>query len=297
MELKYLKSFVAVAEQLSFVRAARLLHLSQSALTEQIQKLEEELGVPLFVRDRRSVKLTPLGIVFLAEARATLARARQAVERVQKAARGETGRLRIGFVSSAALEIVPGIVVAFRSQFPAVSLELTNLRTSSQVKGLINESIDVGFVRLPLSHDQLSVRVIHREPFVVVLPLTHSLASEMHLRLVQLQNEPFVAYGRRWAPGFYDAVIQMCTREGFSPEIVQETGEMYTAIALVAAGVGVAILPQSVVLAQSRNVLIKPLPSSAGLSEIAIAVRRLDTSSLVESFVQVAQKYCRQLES
>ena len=294
MELKNLKSFVAVAEQLSFTRAARLLHLSQSALTEQIQKLEEELGVPLLTRDRRSVKLNGAGIVFLAEARATLTRAKQAVERVQKAARGEIGRLRIGFVSSAALEIVPGIVVAFRSQFPAVSLDLTNLRTSSQVKGLLSESIDVGFVRLPLSHDQLTIRVIHREPFVVVLPHGHPLANETQTRLVQLQNEHFVAYGRRWAPGFYDAVIQMCTQEGFSPEIVQETGEMYTAIALVAAGVGIAILPRSVVLAQSRNVLMKPLPASTGLSEIAIAVRRLDNSSLVESFIQAAEKFCQQ---
>jgi DNA-binding transcriptional LysR family regulator len=292
MELKNLKSFVAVAEQLSFIRAARLLHLSQSALTEQIQKLEEELGVPLLLRDRRSVKLTAAGIVFLAEARATLARAKQAVERVQKAARGEVGRLRIGFVSSAALEIVPGIVVAFRSQFPAVSLDLTNLRTSSQVKALLSESIDVGFLRLPLSHDQLTIRVIHREPLVVVLPLGHPMANETQIRLVQLQNEQFVAYARRWAPGFYDAVIQMCTREGFSPEIIQETGEMYTAIALVGAGVGIAILPRSVVLAQSRNVVMKPLPSSTGLSEIAIAVRRFNNSPLIESFIQAAEKFC-----
>jgi DNA-binding transcriptional LysR family regulator len=294
MELKNLKSFVAVAEQLSFIRAARLLHLSQSALTEQIQKLEEELGVPLLIRDRRSVKLTGAGIVFLAEARATLARAKQAVERVQKAARGEIGRLRIAFVSSAALEIVPGIVVAFRNQFPAVSLDLTNLRTSSQVKALLSESIDVGFVRLPLSNDQLTIRVVHREPFVVVLPHGHPLANEKQIRLLQLQNEQFVAYGRRWAPGFYDAVIQMCTREGFSPEIVQETGEMYTAVALVAAGAGIAILPKSVVLAQSRNVLMKPLPSSTGLSEIAIAVRRFNNSSLIESFIQAAEKFCQQ---
>jgi DNA-binding transcriptional LysR family regulator len=140
----------------------------------------------------------------------------------------------------------------------------------------------------------LTIRVIHREPFVVALPHGHPLANETQIQLVQLQNEHFVAYGRRWAPGFYDAVIQMCTREGFSPEIVQETGEMYTAIALVAAGVGIAILPRSVVLAQSRNVLMKPLPASAGLSEIAIAVRRLDDSSLVESFIHAAEKFCQQ---
>ncbi|HEY4048697.1 MAG TPA: LysR substrate-binding domain-containing protein [Acidobacteriaceae bacterium] len=294
MELKYLRSFVVVAEQLSFTRAAHLLHLSQSALTEQIQRLEQELGVQLLHRNRRAVRLTEPGTVFLAEARATLTRARQAVERVQRAARGETGKLRIGFVSSAALEVVPMIVVAFRDQFPGVTLDLTNLRTRTQIKGLIGKSIDIGFVRLPLSHEQLTMTVIHREPFVVVLPHKHVLANEEQVRPVQLQNESFVAYGRRWAPGFYDAVVQMCTKEGFSPEIVQETGEMYTAIALVAAGVGIAILPKSVVLAQSRNVVMKPLACATAVSEIAIAVRKSENSSLVDSFVQVAKAVCEQ---
>lgn len=294
MELKYLRSFVVVAEQLSFTRAAHLLHLSQSALTEQIQRLEQELGVQLLHRNRRAVRLTEPGTVFLAEARATLTRARQAVERVQRAARGETGKLRIGFVSSAALEVVPMIVVAFRDQFPGVTLDLTNLRTRTQIKGLIGKSIDIGFVRLPLSHEQLTMTVIHREPFVVVLPHKHALANEEQVCPVQLQNESFVAYGRRWAPGFYDAVVQMCTKEGFSPEIVQETGEMYTAIALVAAGVGIAILPKSVVLAQSRNVVMKPLACATAVSEIAIAVRKSENSSLVDSFVQVAKAVCEQ---
>ena len=111
------------------------------------------------------------------------------------------------------------------------------------------------------------------------------------MHLAQLQNDKFVIYGRRWASGFHDAIVQMCTREGFSPEIVQETGEMYTAIALVAAGVGVAILPQSVVLAQSHNIVIKPLPASAGISEIAVAIREGESAPLVHSFVRVAETY------
>jgi len=288
MELRHLASFVAVAEQLSFVRAAQKLHLSQPALTAQIQKLEEEMGVQLLFRNRRTVKLTDAGRVFLTEARATLARAQQAVERVQKADRGEIGRLRIGFVSSAALAIVPAIAVAFRKQFPQVALDLMNLRTSSQLKSLASKTIDVGFLRLPVSHDQLNITVIHREPFVVVLPSEHALAKKKQVRLRELQNERFVAYGRRWAPGFYDSVVQMCTSQGFSPNITQETGEMYTAIALVAAGAGIAILPKTVVLAQSRGVVIRPLPISAGVSEIAIAVRKHDRSSLVDSFVMLA---------
>ncbi|HMG01642.1 MAG TPA: LysR substrate-binding domain-containing protein [Edaphobacter sp.] len=288
MELRNLASFVAVAEQLSFVRAAERLHLSQPALSAQIQKLEEEIGVQLLFRNKRTVRLTDAGRVFLAEAHATLARAQQAVERAQKADRGEIGRLRIGFVSSAALAIVPPIAVAFRRQFPGVTLDLMNLRTSSQLKNLVNKTIDVGFLRLPVAHDQLDITVIHREPFVVVLPADHALAKKRQIRLSDLGAERFVAYGRRWAPGFYDAVVQMCTSQGFSPNITQETGEMYTAIALVAAGAGVAILPKTVVLAQSQGVVMKPLPLAAGVSEIAIAVRRKDRPPLVDSFVQLA---------
>ena len=290
MELKHLKSFIAVAEHLSFVHAAAQLHLSQPALSSQIQKLEEELKVRLLFRNRRTVRLTDAGSIFLEEARATLERAEQAAERARKAAHGELGRLRIGFVSSAALEIVPAIVVAFRKQFPEVSLDLQNVRTVSQVEGLLEKTIDIGFLRMPLLHDQLKITVVHREPFVVALPKGHAL-SKKALTLDALRAEKFVAYSRHWAPGFFDAVIQMCTRAGFSPEIVQETGEMYTAIALVAAGAGVAILPRSVVLAQSKSVVMRPLPASAGVSEIAIAIRKDNHSPLVQSFSLLASTF------
>jgi DNA-binding transcriptional LysR family regulator len=288
MELKHLTSFIAVAEQLSFVRAAERLYLSQPALTGQIQKLEEELEVQLLVRNRRSVKLTDAGKVFLSEARATLLRARQAAERARKAARGEIGRLRIGFVSSAALEIVPDIVVAFRKQHPDVTLELMNLRTVSQVKKLISKNLDIGFLRLPLSNEQLHTTVIHREPFLLVLPKGHPHARDKQVHIAHLRTENFVAYGRRWAPGFFDSVIQMCLKEGFSPNIVQETGEMYTAISLIAAGAGIAVLPRSVVLAQSRNIVMKPLAGEIPVSEIAIATRAGNNSLIVRSFIKLA---------
>jgi DNA-binding transcriptional LysR family regulator len=275
MELKHLTSFIAVAEQLSFVRAADRLYLSQPALTGQIQRLEEELGVQLLARNRRSVKLTDAGKVFLVEARATLSRARQAADRAQKAARGEIGRLRIGFVSSAALEIVPSIVVAFRKQHPEVTLDLMNLRTVSQVKKLISKNLDIGFLRLPLSNEQLRTTVVHKQ-----------------VQIAHLRDERFVAYGRRWAPGFFDSVIQMCLKEGFSPNIVQETGEMYTAIALIAAGAGIAILPRSVVLAQSKNIVMKPLAGKVPVSEIAIATRAGNSSLIVRSFIELAAEKC-----
>lgn len=293
MELKHLTSFVAVADRLSFIRAAEHLHLSQPALSGQIQKLEEELGVQLLYRNRRSVSLTDAGAVFLDEARATLARAERATTRTRRAALGQLGHLRIGFVSSAALELVPGIVVEFRKQFPGVTLDLLNLRTSSQIKRLTTETLDIGFVRLPLSDDRLQTSIIDREPFVVVLPKDHRLARVRHIQVAQLEHENFVAYGRRWAPGFFDSVIQICLGAGFRPQIVQETGEMYTAIALVAAGAGIAILPQSVVLAQSQHVTLKSLPASIPPSEIALATKVGNRSELIRAFTALAHAYRR----
>ncbi len=291
MELKHLHSFVAVAEQLSFIRAANRLHLSQPALSSQIHSLEEELGVQLLFRNRRIVQLTDAGKVFLSEAYAVLQRADEAAERARKAAKGQLGKLSIGFVSSAALEIVPDIVVAFRKKCPEVILDLRNIRTTDQIEGLLNKSLDIGFVRMPLEHDQLKTTVIHREPFVVIFPGEHPLAHIKQVKLSKLRNERFVLYGRRWAPGFFDHLMQMCNTAGFSPDIVQETGEMYTAISLVGAGAGIAILPKSVVLAQSCKVVVRPLPYSVGDSEIAIAVARDNHSSLVESLVSLAMSF------
>ena len=288
MELKHLKSFLAVAERLSFIRAAEHLHLSQPALSSQIQHLEDELGVKLLYRTRRIVRLTPEGEVFVEEARATLARADRAMERVRKASRGEVGHLRIAFVSSAALEIVPRIVTLARRKLPNVSLDIRNMRTSLQLQGFRENTIDIGFLRLPLQDDTLRLQVIHREPFVIVLPAAHPLARRARIKLTDLRNEPFVAYGRQWAPGFFDLIVRMCTDSGFSPNIVQETGEMYTATALVAAGVGIAILPRSIVLAQRKDIVLKPISPRIAISEIAVATRKDRDTPLLRAFLAIA---------
>lgn len=294
MDLKQLRSFLAVAERLSFVRAAEGLHLSQPALTAQIQHLEAELEVQLFERNRRTVRLTDAGALFVDEARATLDRAQSAIKHVRQAARGEIGSLNVGFVSSAALEIVPHIVADFRARHPGVRLNLINLRTVSQVTGLLDGSMDVGFLRLPIAHPRLKITVVHREPFAAILPKDHPLAAAKGFSLAKLRDEPFVAYGRQWAPGFFDVAMRLCAQAGFSPRIVQETGEMYTAISLVAVGVGVAILPRSVVLAQSNSVAVRLLPGAMGISEIGLATRAQQTSVLVRDFVDAARKRGKQ---
>jgi DNA-binding transcriptional LysR family regulator len=291
MELRHLRSFIAVAQALNYGRASRKLHLSQSALSTQIRQLEEDLGVQLFLRNRRVVELTPAGAIFVKEAQETLARAEKAMERVRKVPKGELGELRVGFVSSAALEIVPQLVVAFRKAFPDIELDLINLRTSTQLEELGSGSVDVGFLRLPANQRLLSLSVIHSEPFVIVLPQKHALSKKPVLTLADLYKEKFVAYGRQWAPGFFDYIMAMFLKAGYSPEIVQETGEMFTTTSLVAAGLGVAIMPRSVVLAQTAGVVFKPLPLSVGVSQIGIAISKDNIDPIVRSFVNFSSRF------
>lgn len=288
MELRHLRSFVAVAERLSFIQAARQLHISQPALSAQIQHLEDDLKVQLLQRDRRSVRLTPAGEAFLAEALATLKQAEAAVESARRAASGETGILRIGFVASAALELIPSVVLEYRKKFPGVKLELENLRTTTQLSLLRERVIDIGYVRLPVSGHSLVVTRVHREPFALILPATHRFARSKSFDLRMLEEEPFIAYARQWAPGFYDRWISIFTDAGFSPSIVQETGDMYTAVFLVAAGAGISVIPRGLVARRPRGVVVRPLPEAIQ-SEIGIAVRAGDSSPLVRGFLALSK--------
>jgi DNA-binding transcriptional LysR family regulator len=288
VEIKHLRSFAAVAEALSFIKAARKLHISQPALSAQIQALEAEIRVKLFERSRRSVRLTLPGETFLSDAAAILQMVKDAELRAQRAAAGETGHVRIGFVASAALQIVPSIVLAFRRRHPLVTLELMNIRTTDQIALLEERKLDAGFLRLPASSKSLVITPIHREPFVLVVPNGHFLANKKPFRLAALEHEPFVAYARRWAPGFYDSWIQMFTAAGFSPHVVQETGEMETMLALVAAGVGVAVAPQGLVRRQVRGLTVRALPRKAPYSEIGLAVRSGQNNILTDRLAELA---------
>jgi DNA-binding transcriptional LysR family regulator len=175
----------------------------------------------------------------------------------------------------------------FRKLYSGVQLELRNMRTVEQVQALEDRRIDVGFIRLPFQDADLTIAAVHREPFVLVLPESHPRAAARRLALMDLSGEPFVAYGRRYAPGFYDRVIKICNDAGFSPDVVQETGEMHTTIALVAADVGVAILPRAPVAAQPNGIVMKTLPTTTSLSEIGVVTRRAERSVLVDNLLKV----------
>jgi len=293
LEIRQVRSFIAVAHALNFSRAARRLNLSQPALSAQIKALEAHLGAELLERNRRMVRLTPVGEAFLPDAEALVQQIRDMELRVASIASGDIGHLRIGFVASATLEIVPAIALAFRKQYPRASLELKNLPTVQQVEALRAGTLDAGFVRMPVTEEGLTVTLVHREPFAIVISKSHPLAREKKLTVEHLAGEPFISYGRRWAPAFYEAWTGICRNAGFSPNVVQETAEMNTAVALVAAGLGVAILPEGITRGHRRVLVIKVLQREKTRSEIGIATLTNRQSPLLRHLMATAKQVGR----
>lgn len=290
MEIKQLRSFIAVARSLSFSRAARELHLSQPALSAQIMALEADVGVLLLERNRRTVRLTPAGVSLLTDAELLLTQVTAAKTRACDIASGNAGHLRIGFVASAAPQLVPNIVLAFREKYPRTTLELKNLPTVLQVDALHSHSLDLGFVRLPLTAAGLSITPVHDEPFAIVISKSHKLAREKTLSVADLAREPFVTYGEKWAPEFYQTWTGLCRKAGFTPVIVQETAEMDTALALVAAGLGVAILPEGVANRPRSALKVISLAAEKTRSQIGIAVANDNINPLAANMIAIAKQ-------
>ena len=226
MELRHIRSFLSIAETLHFGRTAELIHISQPALSLQIRALEEEVGVRLFERNRRKTTLTAAGAAFRDDAAAALSQLEQATRRAKSAANGKLGLLRIGFVSTAGSEIVPNIVREFRQLNPAVEFSLRNILTAEQVHMLETGSLDIGFLRVPIGgHAALDIVVVHREPFVLVVPSSHKLAKRKRVWLREVAGQDFVMYERTYAPGFHDLMVEILRDAGIVPNVTQTVGE------------------------------------------------------------------------
>jgi DNA-binding transcriptional LysR family regulator len=288
VELRQLRYFVAVAEELHFRRAAERLHISQPPLSQQIRALEDELGFALLIRTRRRVSLTPAGEAFLRDARALLGELDGAVATARRIDAGQTGRLRINFVGSALFSIVPGTVERFRRSRPAVELELRERPTADQLRAVRTGLADVGLVRPPIEDDGgLSVRTVLRERTVAALPAGHGLASLSRVPLRRLAAEPLVLFPRDQAPGFHDLLIDALAGVGSAPRVIQYAPEMLTIIGLVAAGTGVSLVPASVQRLALDGVAYRAV-TGAPRSELAAITRAGEDSALVRAFVSEA---------
>jgi DNA-binding transcriptional LysR family regulator len=292
MELRHLRYFRAVANELHFGRAAEKLHISQPPLTKQIQDLEAELGFDLFNRTKRSVVLTPAGQAFLSEVNQILQQLDRAIDIGSKTSRGELGQISIGFVGSATYNILPVMLQQFRDRYPDVRIELHELTTDRQLIWLREGRIDIGLIRPPIIERDFNIQVIFQESVVVALPTNHHLAAQESIDLAVLATEPFILFPRELAPGLYDPIIAICQVAGFSPQVVQECIQMQTIVSLVSANMGISILPASIREAQRQGVVYRPIRSGTlsvdKLATIAIVWRRNDDSPTMNRLLEIA---------
>lgn len=288
LELRHLRYFVAVAEELHFARAAARLNLSQPPLSQQIRRLEEILGYPLFVRTSRSVRLTPAGETLLERARRTLHNVQRDVDEIRSIGSGEVGSLNVGFVGSAILTVLPEIFRRYREAFPRVQLRLYESFTSQVVKGLENGTLDAGVLRDSDTLETLEVTPLYNEPYVAVLPATHRCARQKSVAPAMLRNDPFVYYPRSAGARAFEKPLTIFEEHGFRPHIVQEASHWLSILRLVGAGLGVSVAPACVRRIASPEVVCLPLRSAKLVSSIELARIKGDVRPIVEHFARVA---------
>lgn len=296
LELRPLRSFLVVAEELHFSRAAKQLHVSQSALSQQIRALEDNLGAVLFSRTSRMVELTAAGQALLDAAPRVLFEADRAMERVRQAADGTAGVLVIGSVGTALTSIAPQIMRAMQRDFPDLRLEVTQLDTAAQLIALADSRLDVALVREASRHPALRIEQLVSEPLMVVLPADHPLADQEQIRPEQLAHEPFVLWPRQLGPEFFDIITSYCREHGFSPRIIAEGADIETQLGLVASGMGVSLQPAYYANLRMVGVSFRPLLDSAPRVSLQVAWRQGNQSAAVRRFVDAARIVARALD-
>lgn len=294
MELKHLRAFVVLAEELHFGRAADRLGIAQPPLSLQIQALEASLGIKLFERSRRHVALSEAGRLMLPEARATLAQAERARRTALRAARGELGRLEIGFTASAPFNTaMPAIISRFRRRWPDVHMNLREMSTTEQFRQLAEGTLDIGFVRpgQPEESPGIEMRTVFDEPLFVVLPADHALAGRASLFVAELADQPFILHPRQIGTGLHDKVFALCAAAGFVPRVVLEANQMSTIIGLAAAGVGISIVPEAMRRVQVDGGRFVPLTDPGASMVFALARRADDDRPAVRHFLTEVSAY------
>ncbi len=290
MELRHLRYFVAVAEELHFGRAARRLYISQPPLSRQIHVLEQELGAALFRRDRRNVSLTGAREIFLKEARGTLDRVDRAKLLVAKTAGTREAAFAIGCSTSFEPTTIRGFRAAFRQRFPGMRLLMHSDFTMGLVEGLREGRLDVGFLALPIDAENLSVHLIRREPFSVALRANHPLARGQWVSLEALADEPLIWFQRKRNPPFYDYHLNVFRRAGLRAEVLEDADDRGAALSLVAQGCGFAFVSQSLTAIRRQGVVYRRLRPPSPLLEIAVACRQEDSPPRALAFVEMVRE-------
>jgi len=296
MELRHLRYFVVTAEAQHFTRAAELLGMAQPPLSQQIRQLEQEVGTPLFDRTGRGVVLNDAGHAFLVCAQDILQRAQAAVQTAQRAARGEVGELTLGFTESASFNsVVTELIRQYRQQYPDVEMTLSQGDSESLVAQLREGTIDAAFVRPPFALDgglafpQLAFTQLAEEPLVVALPLGHALARRKRLAPKDLTQERFILYSRKSGYGLSADIMAACRQHGLNPLIGQRAPQLSSAVNLVAAGMGVAVVPASLRHLRPDGVVYRPFALDWPRAVLGLAVRGNAPGGRVENLLRLAK--------
>lgn len=289
IELKLLHAFAVLCEELHFGRAAARLHIVQPALSAQIKALEDELECKLFYRNRRSVMLSESGRLFLPGALATLEQAKKSVEKIHAIRHGNVGRIRIGIVSSLLPWYLPKLVRQLHEEHPGIEIDLKDMPSTDQISLLTDGVLDFAFLRMPISTPLLKTEPLFDEDFIVVLPAGHALERHQLLRAKHLADIPCFMLGRRFAPGFHDALCLAFAAQGVILKIEREFGEFPTMTAFVGAGMGVGIMPRLALPVPPSDVSVRPLDLDGHRSTIGIVYRQTETP-LEKVFLNMALK-------
>jgi DNA-binding transcriptional LysR family regulator len=290
LELRHLRYFVAVAEELHFSRAAKRLHIAQPPLSQQIRKLEQFIGHALFTRNSRTVTLTQAGETLLERSRYLLRRLEDDLETVRRVGRGEIGTLTVGFIGSAMLTALPALIGSYRKRFPKVDLRLRELTTSRLVDALRQGVVDLGFLRDAGPTEGLIIEHVVAERFVAALSDKHPLADRKRISLVHLKGEPLILFARELGPLAWDKTIGLCERAGFRPTIVQDAPEWLTVLRLVSSGLGFSIAPACVATIRTPGVVCRELTKCQVATNIELARRSDHLNPIMETFLAEARK-------
>ena len=294
MELRLLKSFITVAEELNIGRAALRLHISQPPLTRQIQQLEEEIGATLFLRTTRGVELTDAGSLLLEEARNILSLTEQAAEKTYKAGQGRLGRIDVGIFGSGIFGAIPRILLAYRQAYPDVNIVLHSMNKGEQVAALRQRRLTVGFNRLLQQTPDISSEVILMEKLYLAVTDNHPFFEKASVAWHELAGQPLVAFPSGTRPGFIDRVIALCKEDGFQPRIVQEVGDAVNGVALVATGFGLCIVPESAINLKLPGVEYRPLTRDPSPEvDLSCIYRTDDESPVLQTFLDIARRFSR----
>lgn len=285
MELRHLRYFLAVAEELHFGRAAARINIAQPPLSQQIQQLEKELGFQLFMRTRKSVQLTEAGRVFQREVYNVLECLEKGILKAGLASRGEAGWLSVGFIGSATYVVLPAILREFRHKYPEVELVLQEIQSADQNQSLRERRIHVSFARFPKPESGLVFETVYKEYLIVALPASHALNQKKTLKLSDIANEPFILFPHQ-PSAHADYTLQVFANAGLMPQIVQTVGKMHTALGLVAAGIGVTLVPSSIQKTRREGIAYVNLEKPEPILELQMGYREDETSPVLARFIE-----------